>query len=98
MKIFLPLKTFLQRKAKAYHDRQPRSEPQFLGTKIVGYISLVCGEIDLDEENRIHESDESEKMITIPQLSLRLYAFPYRGTISAKNCRSHIRVPVYASA
>jgi GNAT superfamily N-acetyltransferase len=51
---FTPLKTFLQKHAKTYHQRNlartygafvPVGEARF---KIVGYITLVCGEVVVD--------------------------------------------------
>jgi ribosomal protein S18 acetylase RimI-like enzyme len=57
-KEFLPLKTFLQKNAKTYHERHfARTYGTFLGSKIIAYISLVCGEVVADEGNKVVEPD-----------------------------------------
>ena len=55
---FLPLKTFLQKNAKAFHERHlSRTYGTFFGKKIVAYISLVCGEVLASENTKIVEPD-----------------------------------------
>jgi GNAT superfamily N-acetyltransferase len=44
---FQPLKTFIQSKAKSFHQQNlARTYGLFEGPKIVGYLTLVCGEVD----------------------------------------------------
>jgi hypothetical protein len=46
---FVPLKTFLQKHAKAYHERHlARTYGAFAEDKIIAYLTLVCGEIVLE--------------------------------------------------
>lgn len=55
--IYLPLKTFLQKHAKLYHQRHlARTYGVFdkdRSNKIVAYITLVCGEIVLEGNKRL---------------------------------------------
>ncbi|MBB4660258.1 GNAT family N-acetyltransferase [Parvularcula dongshanensis] len=47
---FTPLKTFLQKEAKKYQDASlARTYAAFLRSKVVGYITLVCGQVDISE-------------------------------------------------
>lgn len=56
---FTPLKTFLQRHAKAYqHASLARTYGAFLEGRIVGYITLRCGEIALDDGDAALVQDE----------------------------------------
>lgn len=46
---FTPLKTFVQRHAKAYAAQMlAKSYGVFEGEKLVGYVTLVCGQIEVD--------------------------------------------------
>jgi hypothetical protein len=46
---FVPLKTFLQKHARAYHERHlARTYGAFAENKIIAYLTLVCGEIVLE--------------------------------------------------
>jgi GNAT superfamily N-acetyltransferase len=61
---FVPLKTFLQRKARKFEDKNlARTYAAFHGTKIVGYITLVCGEVSVKDgdSNPIDEDDYDYK-------------------------------------
>lgn len=50
---FTPLKTFLQRQAKSYQARSlARTYGAFLGGKIVAYMSLVCGEVVVGNDDK----------------------------------------------
>lgn len=47
---FTPLKTFLQKRALKYEDRSlSRTYGAFSGPKVVGYVTLTCGEIVSDD-------------------------------------------------
>lgn len=53
---FLPLKTFLQKNAKTFHERHfARTYGTFAGKQIVAYISLVCGEVIAYDSNKVVE-------------------------------------------
>lgn len=46
---FTPLKTFVQRHAKTYAEQMlAKSYGLFEGEKLVGYVTLVCGQIEVD--------------------------------------------------
>ncbi|RWR08490.1 GNAT family N-acetyltransferase [Paenirhodobacter populi] len=46
---FTPLKIFVQRHAKVYAEQMlAKSYGVFAGTKIVGYVTLVCGQIEVE--------------------------------------------------
>jgi GNAT superfamily N-acetyltransferase len=47
---FTPLKTFVQRHAKAYAEQMlAKSYGVFEGDRLVGYVTLVCGQIEVEE-------------------------------------------------
>lgn len=46
---FTPLKTFVQKHAKTYAEQMlAKSYGVFEGDKLVGYVTLVCGQIEVD--------------------------------------------------
>lgn len=47
--VFTPLKIFVRKHAKAYTEQMlATSYGVFQGTKLVGYVTLVCGQIEVD--------------------------------------------------
>ena len=49
-KAYTPLKIFLQRNAKIYAEQMlAKSYGAFDGKKLRGYVSLLCGQIDIDD-------------------------------------------------
>jgi GNAT superfamily N-acetyltransferase len=74
---FVPLKTFLQRHAKTYHEQHlARTYGAFIDTKIIAYITLVCGEIVLEgdatllDEADIHYDYKSYPALKIARLAV----------------------------
>lgn len=54
---FLPLKIFLERHARTYHEKNlAKTYGTFVGSKLIAYVSLVCGEIVLEgPQYRVNE-------------------------------------------
>ena len=74
---YLPLKIFLQRHAKTYHNQDlGRTYGIFSGKKIIAYITLVCGEIVLEgnaqllDEPDLHYKYKSYPAIKIARLAV----------------------------
>jgi GNAT superfamily N-acetyltransferase len=69
---FVPLKTFLEKHAKTYHTQNiARTYGAFEQTKIIGYITLVCGEISVDGDNAIiNEPDLEFHYKTFPAIKI----------------------------
>ena len=65
---FAPLKIFLQRHAKKYHERNlARTYGAFEGDRIAAYVTLVCGEIVLEGD---------ADLLDEPDLAYRYKSYP----------------------
>lgn len=69
---FAPLKTFLQKRARIYHERHlARTYVTMAGGQVAGYITLVCGEIVIeDDANRLEEPDLDYNYKSYPALKI----------------------------
>jgi GNAT superfamily N-acetyltransferase len=77
---FAPLKTFLQKHAKAYHEKNlARTYAIFSDSRVIGYITLVCGEIVLEgDKSLLDEPDLHYKYKTYPALKIARLAVDMR--------------------
>ncbi len=77
-KAFQPLKTFLQRDAKRFQDRNlARTYGVFGGSKIVAYITLVCGEVSASDE--IRDDEDSFTYDSYPAVKIARLAVDRRN-------------------
>lgn len=69
---FQPLKTFLQKHAKAYHERNlARTYAAFSDGQVAGYMTLVCGEIVLEgDESLLDEPDVQYRYKSYPAVKI----------------------------
>lgn len=80
---YTPLKTFLQKHAKAYHSKSlAKTYAAFdltAGSKVAGYVTLVCGEIVLEGENSLlDEPDVDYRYKSYPALKIARLAVDTR--------------------
>jgi GNAT superfamily N-acetyltransferase len=81
---FTALKTFLQRHAKAYHEKNlARTYAVFdvsLNSKVVAYVTLVCGEVVLDNGNNdiLNDTGVDYKYLHYPAVKIARLAVDTR--------------------
>jgi GNAT superfamily N-acetyltransferase len=78
---FTPLKLFLQKHAKAYqHQSLARTYGTFLDDKIIGYITLVCGEVVIgaDDPSLIDDPEVAYKFPHYPAVKIARLAVDKR--------------------
>lgn len=85
---FIPLKIFLQKHAKKYHTNDlAKSYGLFiqdgLKTKVIGYITLLCGEVATDGKEDLVKDDLSYDYETYPAVKIA------RLAIDARYQRNH---------
>lgn len=80
---YVPLKTFLQKFAKKFHVNDlAKSYALFThdgqGTKVIGYITLLCGEVVTDGEGELLEDNLSYSYATYPAVKIARLAVDVR--------------------
>lgn len=80
---YVPLKTFLQKKAKSYQQNSyARTYGLFVnGDRIVGYVTLICGEILTETPIANADGDDQYDFKTYPSVKIARLAVDkrYRG-------------------
>lgn len=79
---FVPLKTFIQKKAKDYQANSfARTYGLFHETKLIGYITLICGEILTKTPQEVIPPDQAYDYKTFPSVKIARLAVDvrYRG-------------------
>ncbi|KNY10808.1 hypothetical protein AKG11_33015 [Shinella sp. SUS2] len=79
---FIPLKTFIQKKAKDYQANSfARTYGLFDEAKIIGYITLICGEILTKTPQELIPPDQAYDYKTFPSVKIARLAVDtrYRG-------------------
>ena len=81
---FTPLKTFVQKHSKAYAEQMlATTYGVFSPTKLVGYVTLVCGEVASENPNTLGGTGDAEyKYKHFPAVKIARLAVDrrYRGT------------------
>jgi len=76
---FAPLKAFIQKKAKIYQENSfARTYGLFAGSKLIGYVTLICGEILTETPQSVIPPDQVYEYKTFPAVKIARLAVDHR--------------------